>query len=834
MSLPSPNLDDRRFQDIVDEAKRRIPRHCPDWTDHNVSDPGVALIELFAWMTEMTLYRLNQVPDRMYVKFLELVGIELFSAVPARVDLLFNLTAPRAEPVRIPAGTQVSTERSSDGEAVVFLTDDELQIVAPQLIACLTHTDDRFTDHWDDLRREASSVRLFPTLRPDEAVYFGFADSAAGNLLRLEVKTGPEGAGVDPRRPPRVWEAWDGREWQNVRILDDTSAGFNSPGEVTLLLPPRHKPLALGTRRAHWVRCRLIQAAPGQPDYRNPPRLESLQALSIGGAVAAHHAEPAPAELLGTSTGRPGQVFTVRRAPVLPRKADETVRVVPPRHDRGSPPEEEVWSEVADLSDATIDDRVFTWSSANGEIRFGPQVFDREGRARQHGAVPQEDAQIYVTGYRYGGGRRGNVAANRLTVLHTSIPFVANVTNLDPATGGVDAESVENAKVRGPLYLRWERLLVPTSQPPPPSRPAVPTIAYVMFTSGSTGVPKGAAIRRTSLACLAAWGRGLLDLGPDSTVGQLAGVGFDASIWEVWPAWTAGARVVVAPAHVRFDPPALLDWLGEARVDATFLATPLAEMVMTLDPPRSLRLRLLTVGGDRLRPVPGPLPYRVLNMYGPTECTVIATAGHVTPGAAAVPSIGVPLPYAYARVVGDDGTPTPDGEPGELWIGGQGVGAGYLFQPEESAARFVPDPYTDAGRIVYRTGDLVRRGVDGSFAFIGRLDRQVKLAGARIELGEIEAVAQRCAGIEVASAAVVGPPEERHLVVFAVLRAGHDADTVAADLRRRLPSQARGLRLRPVARLPLTGNGKVDRARLETELTAAARVQEGHVAGTDA
>jgi predicted phage baseplate assembly protein len=460
MSLPSPNLDDRRFQDIVDEAKRRIPRHCPDWTDHNVSDPGVALIELFAWMTEMTLYRLNQVPDRMYVKFLELVGIELFSAVPARVDLLFNLTAPRAEPVRIPAGTQVSTERSSDGEAVVFLTDDELQIVAPQLIACLTHTDDRFTDHWDDLRREASSVRLFPTLRPDEAVYFGFADSAGGNLLQLEVKTGPEGAGVDPRRPPRVWEAWDGREWQNVRILDDTSAGFNSPGQVTLLLPPRHKPLALGTRRAHWIRCRLVQAAPGQPDYRNPPRLESLQALSIGGAVAAHHAEPAPAELLGTSTGRPGQVFTVRRAPVLPRKAAETVRVVPPRHDRSAPPEEEVWSEVADLSDATIDDRVFTWSGATGEIRFGPQVFDREGRARQHGAVPQEDAQVYVTGYRYGGGRSGNVAANRLTVLHTSIPFVASVTNLDPATGGVDAESVENAKVRGPLYLRGARRAV--------------------------------------------------------------------------------------------------------------------------------------------------------------------------------------------------------------------------------------------------------------------------------------------------------------------------------------------------------------------------------------
>ena len=107
MSLPAPELDDRRFQDIVDEAKRRITRLCPEWTDHNVSDPGVALIELFAWMTEMTLYRLNQVPDRLYVKFLELVGVELFSAVPARVDLLFTLTAAREETVRVPAGTQV-------------------------------------------------------------------------------------------------------------------------------------------------------------------------------------------------------------------------------------------------------------------------------------------------------------------------------------------------------------------------------------------------------------------------------------------------------------------------------------------------------------------------------------------------------------------------------------------------------------------------------------------------------------------------------------------------------------------------------------------------------
>ena len=133
MSLPAPDLDDRRFQDIVDEAKRRINRLCPEWTDHNVSDPGVALIELFAWMTEMTLYRLNQVPDRLYVKFLELVGIELASASPARTDLLFTLAAPPEQPIRVPAGTQVGTERGHGEDQIVFMTDTDLLLVRPEL-----------------------------------------------------------------------------------------------------------------------------------------------------------------------------------------------------------------------------------------------------------------------------------------------------------------------------------------------------------------------------------------------------------------------------------------------------------------------------------------------------------------------------------------------------------------------------------------------------------------------------------------------------------------------------------------------------------------------------
>ena len=199
MSLPAPNLDDRRFQDIVDEAKRRITRYCPEWTDHNVSDPGVALIELFAWMTEMILYRVNQVPDRLYVKFLEPVGIELFSAAPARTDLLFTLAAPSPEPIRIAAGTQVGTERGQGEEQIVFMTDEELHLVQPALSACLSRGGGRYEDHSESLRLGGSMVPCFPTLRPGDALYLGFAGSLAGNLIRMHVNVGGVDApGIDP------------------------------------------------------------------------------------------------------------------------------------------------------------------------------------------------------------------------------------------------------------------------------------------------------------------------------------------------------------------------------------------------------------------------------------------------------------------------------------------------------------------------------------------------------------------------------------------------------------------------------------------------------------
>ena len=306
------------------------------------------------------------------------------------------------------------------------------------------------------------------------------------------------------------------------------------------------------------------------------------------------------------------------------------------------------------------------------------------------------------------------------------------------------------------------------------------TRAYIIHTSGSTGRPKGVEISRAGLANLVGWHLRTYGVDERDRATLVASPGFDAAVWEIWPYLAAGASLHVPDEETRLLPAKLLAWLASERITLCFLPTPLAEQLLDLaaDPlPEGLSLRALLIGGDRLVRVPRrALPFALVNHYGPTESSVVATWGAVTvPGGGLPPSIGRPVDGAAVHVLDGSLGLSPAGVPGELAIGGAGLARGYLGRPDLTAERFVPDPFSPAGGRLYRTGDRVRQRPDGSLDFLGRLDHQVKLRGFRIELGEIEGSLARHP--EVAEVVVVlregdGEGADPRLVAYVVPR--HD------------------------------------------------------------
>lgn len=463
MVLPAPNLDDRSFQDIVDEAKRLIPRYTPEWTNHNVSDPGVALIELFAWMSEMVLYRVNQVPDRLYVHFLNLVGINPFPPSVARARVTFWLSAVQQQPVSVPAGLQIATDSGGvqGTDPVVFTTVDELVIAPPVLEQAMTTngSGERLTPAMEDLQFPGASVTCFSSvddsgrLVPGDAMLLGFSASLAGMVLRLQVQAHAEGIGVDPRNPPLAWEVWNGEAWISADVYTDTTGGLNRAGEIVLLIPDQHEVLVLGSTPCYWLRVRLMTPLPGQPTFQASPKVEELKVEALGGTISAEHSTSVPREVLGRSDGSPGQEYLVGFPPVLPRRPIETVVIT----DSAGSVE---WTEVEDFSRSGATDPHFVWDSASGVVKFGPRIRYPDGSVRQHGRIPRDGSEIAVTAYRSGGGAKGNVGARTLTVMRSAVPYIASAVNLRPAAGGVDAETVAEAKQRGPLTLRSGRRAV--------------------------------------------------------------------------------------------------------------------------------------------------------------------------------------------------------------------------------------------------------------------------------------------------------------------------------------------------------------------------------------
>ncbi|MDH6131465.1 amino acid adenylation domain-containing protein [Kitasatospora sp. MAA4] len=353
-------------------------------------------------------------------------------------------------------------------------------------------------------------------------------------------------------------------------------------------------------------------------------------------------------------------------------------------------------------------------------------------------------------------------------------------------------------------------------------------LAYVIYTSGSTGTPKGVMVEHRSLANLVAWHRREFDLGPGDRTTLIAAPGFDASVWEIWPALSAGATLEVPDAETVLSPHDLTAWLVAREVTSCFVPTPLIERMAEAAWPDAGAPRTVLTGGDRLHGVGSrELPFRLVNNYGPTESTVVATSGTVRTdlaGRGALPDIGRPIPGVEVYVLDQELGPVPTGMPGELYLGGIALARGYLGRPELTADRFVPHPFSRTpGARLYRTGDLVRLRADGSLDFLGRNDHQLKIRGFRIEAGEIENVLRAHPGVRDAVVTATGTgtgtgtgtePALAAYLVLADPAAAPDRDELHAHVGRRLPGYMRPHEYLLLLELPLTANGKVDRAAL--------------------
>lgn len=463
MPLPEINLDDRKFEDLFNEARRRIPAYTPEWTDHNDSDPGITLLQLAAFLQEMIIWRLNQVPAKNYQKFLELVGLNLLPSAPARADLTFTLSKGAAQSVS--AGTQAAASGGSGGQ-LIFETDVAFTAVGITLAAVQSSDGSQFT-----LQTDANAVNgppgylaLSDTPQRDAALYLGFDAPFPAGSHRLTIYVGsfgtpaPVRGGKNPllaASPPvqAYWEYWAGptAQWRRLTVESDETAALTLSGAVTfqapsgaqatkigMLIKPEDKPL-------YWLRFRIDQVL-GQ-GYSTPPMVEGV----LLNTVPATNAVTVRDALLGAANGRPNQTVQLPRFPVLPHPETAGIIAVDEGNGYGA------WTEVEDFGASGPKDKVYTLNSSTGLVTFGDGVkgaIPRWSSANGSNRDDADDINIKATSYKYGGGAAGNVAAGAISTLLTATPFVLSVANQRDAFGGADEETVAQAQTRAPMVLR--------------------------------------------------------------------------------------------------------------------------------------------------------------------------------------------------------------------------------------------------------------------------------------------------------------------------------------------------------------------------------------------
>lgn len=455
-----PVIDDRRYDDILAEARTRIPRYTPEWTDLNDSDPGMTLVQLFAWLSDMLLYRLGRVPELNYIKFLELIGIELMPAQPATAEITFPVTSTFTDPyVIVPMRTQVSAQDPDAPGPIVFETDRALTAIAAKLASVQTF--DGYA--YDDVSQSNTDATdgLLPFGRvasKDCAVLIGFdyAQPFPQVELNLAVTVTDDGAAqgvscdvlrtVAYASADIVWEYWNGTAWRPLSLLKDETVAFTRSGHIYLQTPApglmQTSVIGEVTDPRYWIRGRITRSA-----YERVPSVLAIRTNT----VSATQAETVHDEVLGGSDGAPNQVFKLANIPVL----DGTLQLEVDQGDGF-----DVWTEVEDFFASEQRDQHYTLDRTTGEIRFGDGT---------HGAIPVGNnslptSNIVARTYRFGGGARGNVPAGALDTLVTSIQGIDDngVKNLVAAVGGQDEESLADAKLRAPRAIRSRNRAVTT------------------------------------------------------------------------------------------------------------------------------------------------------------------------------------------------------------------------------------------------------------------------------------------------------------------------------------------------------------------------------------
>jgi hypothetical protein len=478
MPLPDIQLDDRTFETLVSDARRRIPAYTPEWTDFNESDPGITLLQLFAWLEEMMLWRLNRVPEKNYIEFLKLIGIELGPPAPAKAELTFTLStagAPRPglpeKAVRIPAGTKVSTSESDADGPVIFETDESFYAVGAALTAIQSFDGAQFKRL--DQANKIEGKFFYPFGKNPQAgaaFYLGFDRSfpqpddphptdEPPYALTIHAHTEDlleEGKGISADlavpTPPivAVWEYWAGdtAQWQRLDPSDDTTANLTRTGRVTFEAPVGAVASKVGLFQKpdddprFWFRYRIEQKL--GDGYEIAPRLEVV----LINTVNARNVVTVTGELLGASDGSPSQSFQLANKPVL---LDGFVLEVD--EGNGFQP----WTRVGNFANSVRTDVHYTLDPATGEIGFGDGEQGKIPARLTDPSRPEEDLpNITASRYQWGGGVRGNVGAEKVTSLQSPVPYVASVTNLGPTSGGEDEENLDEAKRRTPQAIRTQ------------------------------------------------------------------------------------------------------------------------------------------------------------------------------------------------------------------------------------------------------------------------------------------------------------------------------------------------------------------------------------------